>query len=247
MSNDIRSVHLFSTLNDEQIRQILETSHPVNLQDGQSLFETGDPARRFFLVLRGQMKLFRLSAEGNEKVIDIIQPGNTFAEALMFLDQPAYPVSATALGETRVLSFDNRRFIWLLRGSVDTCFRVMGTMSQRLRGLIKEIDDLTLQSATSRIAAMLLKLMQKADSEEFTLHAPKGVLASRLSVKPETFSRILHHLSDQGIVQVRSNRIRVTDAEKLRALSHVDSMVGLEAAVSQNPCPLTGPKAIKRI
>jgi CRP-like cAMP-binding protein len=243
MSIDIRSAYLFSTLSDQQIQHILAASHTLKLDDGQSLFETGDPAQRFFLVVAGQVKLFRLSAEGNEKIIDIIQPSNTFAEALMFLAQPAYPVSATALGDTLVMSFDNRRFLELLRGSVDTCLRVMGTMSQRLRGLIKEIDDLTLQSATSRISAMLLRHMQIAASEQFVLHAPKGVLASRLSVKPETFSRILHNLSAQRIIEVNGNRITVRSGSQLRALAHTESLIGLEET-AQNPCPLSGAKKV---
>ncbi len=239
MNAELRKSHLFNSLNDRQLRQIQESSHTLNLQDGESLFETGDRAERFFLVLSGQIKLFRLSAEGNEKIIDIIQPGNTFAEALMFLEQPAYPVSATALGRVRILSLDNRQFLQVLRGSVDTCFRVMGTMSQRLRGLIKEIDDLTLQSATCRICSMLLRHMHREGREEFTLHAPKGVLASRLSVKPETFSRILHNLSDQQVISVRGNRVKVLNPAELRELAHVESLIGLEGP-AQNPRPLAG-------
>lgn len=243
MSIDIRIAPLFSSLSDDHLAKVLETSHTLNLEDAQPLFETGDPAERFFLVVRGQIKLFRLSAEGNEKIIDIIQPGNTFAEALMFLEQPAYPVSAMALGGAQVVSFDNQRFLGVLRGSVDTCFRVLGTMSQRLRGLIKEIDDLTLQSATSRVCSMLLRHMQRANSEQFTLHAPKGALASRLSVKPETFSRILGNLSNKGIIQVKSNRVKVLDIGKLQELAHLESMIGLEECTAfRNQCPLTGPK-----
>jgi CRP-like cAMP-binding protein len=237
MPIDLRSVHLFSTLSEDQLARVVESSHTLSLRDGQPLFETGDGAGRFFLVVRGQIKLFRLSSEGNEKIIDIIQPGHTFAEALMFLDQPAYPVSAAALGDAQVVSFDNRRFLDLLRESVETCFRVLGTMSQRLRGLIKEIDDLTLQSATSRISAMLLRHLERAGAAEFALHAPKGVLASRLSVKPETFSRILNNLSAQGVIRVKGNRIAVLDTDALRDLAHLESLIGLEQSVHQNPCP----------
>jgi len=227
MSPPIRSAHLFSKLNDDQLQRILGNSHTKNLKDGQSLFMAGDPANRFFLVLGGQIKLFRLSPEGNEKVIEIIQPGNTFAEALMFLDAPAYPVNASALGPCRLMSFDNGVFLDLLRDSVDTCFRVMGAMSQRLRGLIKEIDDLTLQSATSRVSALLLEQLQQGDGPEFVLSAPKGVLASRLSVQPETFSRILHNLSEQRILRVKGSRIEVLDAEALQKQAGRDSLVGL--------------------
>ncbi|MEJ2425288.1 MAG: cyclic nucleotide-binding domain-containing protein, partial [Candidatus Thiodiazotropha sp.] len=109
MNIDIRSAHLFSTLNDQQVRQVLESSHITTLKDGETLFETGDPANRFFLVIGGQIKLFRVSSNGDQKIIDIIQPGSTFAEALMFMEHPIYPVTAEALGPARVMSFDSRR------------------------------------------------------------------------------------------------------------------------------------------
>jgi len=91
---------------------------------------------------------------------------------------------------------------------------------------------------------MLMKHMQLAGSEQFTLHAPKGALASRLSVKPETFSRILHSLSSKGVIQVKSNRVSVLDPSKLQELAHLESRIGLEEIPSQNPCPLTGPKRV---
>ncbi len=227
---DLRQSHLFRCLDDKQLRQIQEGSHLIKLREGEALFETGDSAERFFLVLSGQIKLYRLSAEGNEKTIEIIRPGQSFAEALMFLKQPAYPVSASALGDSQLLSFDNRRFLEILRGSMDTCFRVMGSMSQRLRGLIKEIDDLTLQNATSRVSALLLQHLHREGGYEFNLQAPKGVLASRLSVKPETFSRILHNLSDRDIISVKGKQIRVLAPDKLRELAHVESLIGLEGS-----------------
>lgn len=235
MSIDIRMAHLFSTLDDEQVRQVMESSHVSTLKDGESLFETGDEANRFFLVVGGQIKLFRVSSNGDQKIIDIIQPGNTFAEALMFMAHPIYPVSAEALGPARVISFDSRRFLQLLRESFDVCFRIMGTMSQRLRGLIKEIDDLTLQSATTRMCAMLLRRMQESGDSHFTLPAAKGVLAARLSMKPETFSRILQNLSSKQVLRTKGNEIEVLDQPLLRSLAHVESIYGLEP---EQPCVL---------
>ena len=240
MNFDIRAAHLFSSLGEDQLRQVLETSHTLTLRDGQILFESGENAERFFLVIGGQIKLYRLSASGDEKIIDIIQPGNTFAEALMFMERPSYPVNASALGPARLMSFDNRRYISILENSVESCFRIMGTMSQRLRGLIKEIDDLTLQSATTRICAMLLKRMQETGSSRFTLPAAKGILAARLTMKPETFSRISHSLVDKKIIKKRGNEVVVLDPEELKKQAHVESIVGLEPEKSyQNPCPLT--------
>jgi len=111
---------------------------------------------------------------------------------------------------------------------VDTCFRVMGDMSLRLRQLIKEIDDLTLQSATGRVAGFLCgKYVYKGQSRvEINLETPKGVLASRLSVKPETFSRILHNFTNQGLVKVNGGHIEILDPDGLRKHAQSSGVCG---------------------
>ena len=225
--NSLRRSHLFATLSEEQLTAVTEGCRTLKLSDGQLLFEAGQPAGRFYFVESGQIKLYRLSPDGAEKVIDIVSPGSTFAEALMFLDHPVYPVSASALHGAKVVSFDNRRFLTMLEKSVETCFKIMGTMSQRLRGLIKEIDDLTLQSATTRLCSMLWGQVERSGNPNVELKVPKGVLASRLSIKPETFSRILHNLTDQGVIEVKGAKIRVMDMKKLQGLAHTDSLIGL--------------------
>jgi len=213
----LRDSYLFAKLDEEQIRRVETMSRRLTLHDRQMLFQVGDPAERFFLVTQGQIKLYRLSLNGNEKVIEIISPGQTFAEALMFGERPHYPVSATAIGDVELLGFDNATFLKLLRESVDTCFRLMGDMSMRLKSLIKEIDDLTLQSASGRVAGYLWGCWDQAKpgDDRFSLNVPKGVLASRLSVKPETFSRILHNFTEQGLIQVEGSSIQVLDADGL--------------------------------
>ena len=138
----LRKTYLFATLDDSQLQQVMAMSQKITLSDGETLFEGGVTADRFFLVLEGQVKLYSLSLDGNEKVIELLRPGHTFAEALMFMDQPCYPVSSTAVGEVELLAFYNLEFLALLRESVDTCFRLMGDMTMRLHHLIKEIDDL---------------------------------------------------------------------------------------------------------
>lgn len=226
MPHQLQNAYLFSKLDSSQLERVERMSTEISLDDGEPLFEVGDQAKRFFLVLSGQIKLARLSLNGNEKVIEVVQPGFTFAEALMFGDQQTYPVRATALGKAQLLAFESKAFLDLLRESTDTCFRVMGDMSMRLRRMIKEIDDLTLQSATGRVAGFLCGKFMFGGQQAFDLETPKGVLASRLSVKPETFSRILHNFSDQGILKVKGGRIEVLDADGLRKLAESSGVCG---------------------
>lgn len=205
---------LFARLTEAQLKRVVQRARILRLDEGQQLFAQSDTADRFFYVISGQIKLSRLSPEGNEKVIDIVTAGNTFAEALMFLEGPAYPVNATALAPTEVISIDSHDFANMLRDSIDTCFLMMGDMSQRLRGLIAEIDNLSLQSGTCRVAAYLLKMAPEA-ADEFKLDIPKGVMASRLSVKPETFSRILRNLQDSGILSIKGAQVTIHDRDAL--------------------------------
>ena len=148
--------HLFSELSEEQMERVRRHSHITDMLEGESLFFQGDDATSFYLVLSGRIKLFRVSPEGKEKVVEIMEANATFAEALMFMDQPHYPVTATALSPSRVIGINCRDFKAMLRESVDTCFLLLGSMSFRLRGLIREIDALSLDTGTVRTVAYLL-------------------------------------------------------------------------------------------
>ncbi len=212
---------LFSRLSDEQLQRVSRHARRLHLAEGDVLFQQQEHATRFYLVLRGQLKLFRLSPDGNEKVIEIVTAGSTFAEALMFLERPRYPVSAQCLLAAEIVSVDSVDFASMLRESVDTCFVLMGYMSQRLRGLIREIDDLSLHSATSRVAGYLLALAKEEGSDELELHVPKQTLASRLSVKPETFSRIIKSLNTLGVVEIRGQYVKIKDQQALEQIADV--------------------------
>lgn len=214
ISADLTQNHLFSGLNETQLARVRQHAVQVHLADGEALFEQGDPADRFFLLIEGQVKLFRLSPAGNEKVVDIVTPGNTFGEALMFLERPHFPVGAQALKASEVVSINAHDFAAMLRDSVDTCFVMMGAMSQRMRGLLHEIDDISLHSATCRVATYLLKNAPPC-AETFQLPVAKQVVASRLSVTPETFSRIVRNLSDRGIIKLEGSHVTIRDRDAL--------------------------------
>jgi CRP-like cAMP-binding protein len=212
----LRRGPLLRPLAKEQLERICRHATMLLLDDGESLFQQGDKAERFYLVLQGQIKLYRLSPEGNEKVIEIVTPGSTFAEALMFLSRPHYPVGATAIGGVELVSIEANDFVDMLRGSVETCFLIMGDMSRRLRGLIGEIDKLSLHSATCRVASYLTRRAEE-EGDVFDLRVPKLVIASRLTVKPETLSRIIRDLSERRVIRVKARRIQVLDRAALAA------------------------------
>lgn len=216
----LKQSHLFSSLTELQLDRVFRHSHLVKLKDGQQLFAQGEKVTNFYLVLSGKIKLYRVSPDGQEKIIEIVPQGEVFAEALMFMDQPHYPVSAAALSDTVVVGIDAKDFKAMLWDSVDTCLLLLGDMSFRLRKLVHEIDTLTLHSGTCRVANYLLQ--HSPDAEQcFDLEIAKSVIAARLSVKPETFSRIIKNLRGQGILSIDGSKITIHDREALKQLSLV--------------------------
>lgn len=215
---ELRRNYLFAALDDQQIAKVRQSMRTLHLAEGERLFDHGVHAERFFLVHSGQMKLFRLSLEGVEKVIDIIQPGQLFAEAVMFMERQNYPVSAAAIAASEVYSFDSRGFMQVLRESADTCFRLMADMSMRLHRRLNEIDHLTLQNATYRMINYLTQQIpaDSAANVAVELTAPKSIIASHLSIQPETFSRILSNLQKEGLISVHGKQVEIHDARKLR-------------------------------
>jgi CRP-like cAMP-binding protein len=215
----LRQSPLFNGLDEAQLQQLQPSLGLRHLAQGEHLFEQGARAEAFYLLSEGQVRLYRLAPSGQEKVMEIVNPRQTFAEALMFQEMPTYPVSAQALTDSELVVINASGFVELLSGSVENCFRVMGSLSVRLRKLLGEIDALTLQNAGLRVANYLLQLLADAGGDEgtvVTLPAAKNVIASRLSIQPETLSRSLNTLSSKGIIEVEGLNVRVLNVSALR-------------------------------
>lgn len=217
--HELRRHHIFAGLDDAQLAKVIHSAQLIKLDENQLLFTAGNEAKQFFLVRSGRIKLYLTSAEGGEKVIHIVGPGETFAEAIMFMHSAIYPINASALCASEVLAFSNKTFREILQDSVDTCFRLMADMSAWLKKQLNEIDALTLQNATLRFSNYLLHQVPATQkgTTTITLEAAKHVIASRLSIQPESFSRILRNMQKEGLITAQGNEIVINDIEALRA------------------------------
>ena len=216
----LRNTLMFSSFHDDEIRHLPEMTHIVRLNPGDSLFQQGQEFRSFYFVNSGIIKLSRLSEDGLEKVIELIRPEQFFAEALVFLRSPHYPDMATAMKDTELVAIDAQKYAALLHNSADSCFKLLGSMSQRIHGLISDIDSLTLHSSKSRLAGYLIKCLSHYPDGTVNLELPKGVIASRLSMKPETFSRALHSLDETGVITVNKRMVTINDEQALQEIAN---------------------------
>lgn len=211
-----RQAPLFSALSPDELAQIAASARSLELETGALLFREGDKADAFYFIVSGGMRLFKLAPDGNEKVIELIQAGETFAEAVVFLGG-RYPVYAAALGPTRLLRIDMADFIRILKANNSMAMKMLASISLRLHQLINDVRALSLETAGQRVAGYLLKhCPAQSGTATFQLAAHKNVIASRLGIKPETFSRVLASLRDLGLIELDGPQIRIPDLGKLR-------------------------------
>ena len=182
------------------------------------VFHRGDLCEGLYLVVYGRVKLSISSAQGVEKVIEIIQPGQSFAEAVMFLGTPC-PVTAQFLEDGLLLQVEASAIDRAMADDPAFARRLLAGLSMRLHSLIRDVERYSIESSTQRALGYLL---QYADPEQgahqvVTLPVNKNLIASRLNLTPETFSRVLHQLSDAGLLAVNGRDITLLDLDKVRA------------------------------
>jgi CRP-like cAMP-binding protein len=210
---------LFEELATEELDRIAVGTTELHVPRGETVFNRGDPCVGFHLVVYGQVKLAFLSPQGAEKVIEIVAPGYSFGEALMFMNKP-YIVMAQALSDSLLLHISKAVVYTELERDPAFARKMLAGLSRRLHGLIVDVEAYSMQSGTERVIGYLLR--QDEDHAHanapysVTLPTSKAVVASRLNVTPEHFSRILHELTQRGLITVEGREIRIIEAAKLR-------------------------------
>ncbi len=163
----------------------------------------------------GQVKLMLRSPVGDEKVVRLIRPGGSFGEALMFMGKP-YIVSAQTLEDTLVLHVAKDGLFAEMDRRPELAHKMIASLSQRLHGLMSDVESYSLRSGAQRVIGYFLRDDSDESIQKVRLSTSKTVLASRLNLTPEHFSRILRELSDQELIQVKGRDITILDLKRLR-------------------------------
>ena len=214
-------VPLFNGLEADEIARLARGSREITATRGDILFHKGDTPTGFHLIVYGQIKLAFTSPEGGEKVVDIVGQGQTFGEAVMFMDKP-FMVYAQALADSLLLHISKNAILDELDKDPKLGRKMIAGLSMRLHHLINDVESYSLHSGRQRIIGYLLREYQNGGERSVTVTLPtnKGVIASRLNLTQEHFSRILHELSEKGLIVVEGRKIHIPDVEKLRLHDH---------------------------
>ena len=216
----LSNLPLFRELGSEEIDRIASGTREVRVKRGDVLFQKGDPCRGFHIVVYGQVKLLFITSQGDEKVIEIMGPGQSFGEAVMFLEKP-YVVTGQTLTDSLLLHVAKEVVFEEIERDSKFARRVIAGLSRRLHQLVTDVEAYSLRSAAQRVIGYLLRPDHEHEDGEnassVTLPASKTVIASRLNITPEHFSRVLHELTENRLIRVDGRTVRILDVERLRA------------------------------
>ncbi|BBB27661.1 Crp/Fnr family transcriptional regulator [Amphritea japonica] len=218
----VREDVLFSSLTEKAKDNLCQHCHIIKLKNDETLFHQGGDAHSFYIVLEGNIKLYRVSPDGQTKVIEVIKKGGAFAEALMFMEQIRYPLNAAAMGACEVLAIPNKLYKETLLKEPQSALKLMGNMAVKLHRRINEIEILTLQNTRHRLGNYLFGLAPDPAAKQCVVQLPmaKQLIASQLGMQPETFSRLMKEMKLQGLIEVNGAEIRVNDLQGLLAFGH---------------------------
>ena len=211
--------YMFSELQENQIEYLASGTRLIDISRGNNLFNRGDRAHGFYILLEGQIKLGVVSPQGDEKIIGLIQPGESFGEAVLFLER-AFPIYAQATLDSTVLLITKDAIFNILDNDATVVRRMLAGISARNRQLVNDIESISLQNSTQRLIGYLLQISSDSpNSERVKLPTNKLTISSMLNITPETFSRVMHRLKEAGLIQIDGKELIITNLTELRNFS----------------------------
>ncbi|MDI1310180.1 MAG: Crp/Fnr family transcriptional regulator [Methylotenera sp.] len=216
IAQKLSEFYMFSELQPAQIEPLANGTRLVDVPRGGVLFNRGDKAHGFYLLLDGQIKLGVISPQGDEKVIGLIQAGESFGEAVLFLER-TFPIYAQATLDSKVLLITRDAIFDILDNDVTVVRRMLAGISARNRQLVNDIESISLQNSTQRLIGYLLQISSESPNpERVLLPANKLTIASMLNITPETLSRVMLRLNNVGLIEVNGKEIVITNIAGLR-------------------------------
>lgn len=220
----LRDVPLFSEMDISQLREISEISRVEQFKKNHHIFLENDTYRGFYIVLKGSIKVYRISSEGKEYILHLRKPPQPFADVPLFEEGGNYPANAQALEDSLLLFIPKEEFIELIRKNPSIALKMLAGFAKRMRKMTDKMEEISTKEVSNRLARFILEEIKKNDSiklkEPFLrLTISKSTVATYLGTITETLSRTFKKFQDEHIIVVNGKKIFVKDLKKLKQLA----------------------------
>lgn len=222
-------ISLFAGLMPEHRDDLVATSRKARFEKKQAIYRTGDAVDTMYFLLSGQVKLTLSSVNGREKVIDVVEPGRSFGEAELFGGCRSL-TTATAIMPSQILCIAGDDIRRITANDPQLALRLMKMLAQQQLELESELAARYFRTGSQRLLDYFIGLAgpsrERVGETPITLRTSKNLLASRFDMKPETLSRALRDLTEDGLIDADGCQIRLINARIEHYLAHEDPARG---------------------
>jgi len=215
----LRKTDLFGGLDDRHLDELASRGRRRLYEPGQTVFMQGDRAEGLHIVLRGRVKVFKVSPRGREQTLMIMGSGEPVGEVAV-LSGESHPAGAEALEHGETLYIPRQAFLDLVSREPEIAMRLLSALSSRLRAFTTLIEYLSLRDVAARLAAYLLSLATAESLQEtFDLGLSKTQLSAAVGTVPETLSRAFQQLARAGVIETSGRKVHVKDRALLERVA----------------------------
>jgi len=219
----LATISLFQNLAPQYYDELARIVRQKEFDKNQFIFSEGDDGIGFYVIVKGRVKIYKMSPEGKEQILHILGPGEPFAEVAVFSGSQ-YPANAEAMIASTLFFFPKEAFIKLISSNPSLAMNMLAALSIRLKQFSHMIEALSLKEVPGRLASHLLYLSeQQKETSELRLDIAKVQLAGLLGTIPETLSRIFKKMNEQGLIESRGAAITILDRPGLEDLADGES------------------------
>ena len=207
---------LFGMLDERQLDEVVSHTTSMRVDAHLSVVNQGDPPEGTFWVVYGQVKIVLYTKQGSEKTLEILGRNTCFGLGEMLLERPHLACVKTTI-DSMLLHTDRDVMLQVAKENFVFARELMTCVGRQFYGLVRDIESYS-QTARQRLVGYLLRQSQNETSDYIELVANKSLIASRLSLTPETLSRLFHDLVEERLISISGRRIRILDYEKMSSL-----------------------------
>lgn len=217
LAQSIAELDLFSVLSLKQINLMVNAAEVLEVARGDVIFREDGREYDFYLLLEGQIKLAVVSLNRVEKVICLVESGQSFGEERLFSQNSVSPLYAQATLDSKVLRIPRNTIFSVLDANVKFARCLLMILADRNCQLVKYLKYISLQSSTQRLISFLLQNNTGSSNVyHFRFPATKQTVASILNLTPETFSRAMLRLSNSGFIEINGKEVVINNVQGLR-------------------------------
>jgi CRP/FNR family transcriptional regulator len=220
---NLKKSDLFKTLSDDELKELEPYLAAVSYRKKETIFSEGEPPEWFYIVVKGKVKVTKLSHEGKEIILEVISPHDIFGGVAVLRNFP-YPANAVAMEDSEILKISRKNLMRLVDRFPNLMYCIALQLGDRMKSSYDSLKNIALERVEARIAALLLKLSNKVG-----VHTDEGVLidmrltkqdvADMVGTTVETSIRTFSKFKKQGLVTDTEGKIIIKDREGLMSFS----------------------------